>query len=350
MQPTSGTHEAVTGPPSPVDTVPAATRSGVVTFLLTDIEGSTNAWDRDEHSMSALMAEHDRILAGAVARHDGIRPVEQGEGDSMVAVFLRAADALAAATDAQRELQAELGERCRVRMAVHSGETLMRLDLDGATMRYAGPTIIRCARLRSSDHGGQLLVSSATAALVRGELPDSAGLDQLGTVILRGMAEPEPVFQLTHPDLQHEFPPLRGLDATPTTLPSTLTTFFGRQGELDSIAALLQTGRLVTITGATHLSFTDLCGATGLSDDSPLGPIADAAADAELGVEAPDSLAVIYGVGCEPGTASGPAGWAPIRQVVMAHLRNIWGIDAFPVGLGDELSGFPGIPVTYVEE
>lgn len=107
--------------------------------------------------------------------------------------------------------------------------------------------------------------------------------------------------------------------------------------------------RLVEIDGATHLSFTDLCGAENL-DGSPLPPIADAVADAELGVDAPEILSTIYGTGCEEGTASGPAGWAPIRQVVVAHLRNIWGIDAFPVGLGDELSRFDGIAVTFTEQ
>ena len=133
--------------------------TGTVTFLLTDIEGSTAAWERAPEATAAAVAEHYRLLDQAIAAHSGQRPVEQGEGDSVVAVFVRATDAVAAAVDAQRAL-AGLG--LGVRMAVHTGEIELRDEGN-----YFGPTIIRCARLRAIGHGGQVLVSDATRTVGR---------------------------------------------------------------------------------------------------------------------------------------------------------------------------------------
>src|SRR5918992_1068214 len=113
--------------------------TGTVTFLLTDIEGSTERWEKDPDAMAAAMARHDEILAGAIAAHGGTQPIEQGEGDSVVAAFARATDAVAAALHTQRGL---LPVGLGVRMAVHTGEARVRGD------RYAGPAIIRAARLR----------------------------------------------------------------------------------------------------------------------------------------------------------------------------------------------------------
>lgn len=137
--------------------------TGTVTFLLTDIEGSTAAWERAPEATAAVVAEHYRLLDQAIAAHSGQRPVEQGDGDSVVAVFTRATDAVEAAVEAQRSLA---GVGLGVRMAVHTGEIELRDEGN-----YFGPTVIRCARLRAIGHGGQVLVSDATQLLIGGQLP-----------------------------------------------------------------------------------------------------------------------------------------------------------------------------------
>jgi class 3 adenylate cyclase len=121
--------------------------TGLVTFLLTDVEDSTRVWEADAEAMARAMARHDEIVATAIAAHDGAQPAEQGEGDSVVGAFARASDALAAAIDAQRGLL-EIG--LSIRIGLHTGETRVRDD------RYAGPTIIRAARLRALARGGQM--------------------------------------------------------------------------------------------------------------------------------------------------------------------------------------------------
>jgi len=145
----------------PADTV---LPSGTITFLLTDVAGSTPLWEKDEAAMATAMARHNDLLRRAIVRHQGVHPLEQGEGDSMVAVFARPHDAIGAALAAQRSLRAERwpdGMALTVRMALHTGEA--RPGADGRT--YQGTVIIRCARLRALAHGGQVLLSSTTAAL-----------------------------------------------------------------------------------------------------------------------------------------------------------------------------------------
>ena len=131
--------------------------TGVVTFLLTDIEGSSRAWQADADLMAPAVARHYEIIDEVVVRWGGVRPIEQGEGDSIVAAFSRATDAAAAALDAQRQLLEELGDRFRVRMALHTGEAQLRDEGN-----YFGHAVIRCARLRSCGHGGQVLLSHTT--------------------------------------------------------------------------------------------------------------------------------------------------------------------------------------------
>lgn len=247
--------------------------TGVVTFLLTDIEGSTPAWESDAVAMGAAVAHHDRILSAAAAHFDGVRPVEQGEGDSMVLGFRHATDALAAALAAQKALQAELGERCRVRMAVHSGEALVRLDVDTSSERYAGRSIIAAARLRSAAHGGQVLVSSTTAALAANSLTDGLWLIPLGAVSLRGLTNPEEVFQLAHADLPSNFPALRELVTCPNSIPSPTASFVGRQLDLEQLVTLTGAQRLVTITGTGGVGKTCLAQhlAMDIVDQSPGG-------------------------------------------------------------------------------
>ena len=231
---------------------------GVVTFLMTDVESSTRLW-RESPEAAALIARQTELIAAAVARHGGVRPLEQGEGDSTVAAFARASDALAAALEAQRALAGEPwpeSARVRVRMAVHTGEA----ELRGAGA-YGGSAIIRCARLRSLAHGGQVLVSTATREVVGDGLPADAMLVALGTVQLKGFDRSERVHQLCHPDLPSTFPPLTragtgGLGLWPTAL-------VGRLRERGEVAALLATDRLVTITGAGGAGKTRLAHAVG---------------------------------------------------------------------------------------
>jgi class 3 adenylate cyclase len=146
--------------------------AGTITFLLTDIEGSTRLWEDRGDAMPAAIARHYEILDEAVSRHGGVRPVEQGEGDSVVAAFTRARDAVGAALDAQRRLLAEVwadDAPLRVRMAVHTGDAQLRDEGN-----YMGATVNRCARLREIAPGGQVLVSGATAELVADHLPEGA--------------------------------------------------------------------------------------------------------------------------------------------------------------------------------
>ncbi len=223
---------------------PFSLPTGTVTFLLTDIEGSSTRWDADPEQMGPAVSRHYALLDEAVARHGGVRPVEQGEGDSIVAAFSRASDAIAAAVDAQRAVESELAEVFRVRMAIHTGEAQLRDEGN-----YFGQAVIRCARLRALGHGGQILVSRTTADLGADTLPDRCELRDLGEVRLRDLGRREHVYELEHPDLPRGFAPLRTLDSVPTNLPTPLTSLIGREQELVELAGLLREHRLVTLTG-----------------------------------------------------------------------------------------------------
>src|SRR5262249_10937196 len=161
--------------------------------FLTDIEESSRKWESDADAMGPAVARHYEIVGEAVTRWGGVRPVEQGEGDSIVAAFSRAADAAEAALDAQRRLAARLGTQFVVRLALHTGDAQLRDEGN-----YFGHAVIRCARLRSCGHGGQILVSNATADLVADRLPAGAWLIDLGTHRLKDLHRPERVFELCH--------------------------------------------------------------------------------------------------------------------------------------------------------
>lgn len=220
--------------------------TGTVTFVLGDVEGSTQAWARAGEDMVAAMARLDRVIDDAVGRHGGVRPIEQGEGDSFVAAFDRPSAALAAAVSIQRALLAEDPgtDGLRMRIGVHTGEVTVR---DGR--RYAGLTLARGARIRDCGHGGQTLASATTAALVADRLPDGLELVDLGDHRLADLARAERIHQLVAPDLPADFPRLRVLDDTPNNLPVQLTSFVGRTAEVASIGTLLATNRLLTVTG-----------------------------------------------------------------------------------------------------
>jgi len=218
------------------------------------------------------MARHDALLTAVFERHAGVVVRPRGEGDSLFCVFVRASDAVAAALAGQRALAAEdWGEvgPLRVRMALHTGEADLR---EGD---YYGAAVNRCARLRAAGHGGQVLLSAATARLVRETLPPGATLTELGRHRLRDLSEPEQVFQLAAAGLPETFPPLNTLDARPNNLPLALTSFIGREDEVAAVAALLRHAgtRLVTITGVGGAGKTRLAlqVAAALLDDFPDG-------------------------------------------------------------------------------
>src|SRR5919204_4114314 len=167
--------------------------TGTVTFVLTDVEGSTRLWEQHPDGMRAATVQHDAIVEFLTELHGGqvVRP--RGEGDSRFCVFGRATDAVAAAAAVQRALHREVWptpEPLRVRMALHTGEADLR---DGD---YYGPAVNRCARLRAAGHGGQTLLSAATAGLAGGALPAGVGLRDLGERRLKDLVRPERVYQL----------------------------------------------------------------------------------------------------------------------------------------------------------
>ncbi|WP_163723334.1 LuxR C-terminal-related transcriptional regulator [Mycolicibacterium psychrotolerans] len=224
--------------------------TGTVTLLLADVEGSTGLWEADPGGMTAAVAQLDRTLTELVGTHLGVRPVEQGEGDSFVVAFTRASDAVAFALDLQR---APLGP-IRLRIGIHTGEVHLRDEGN-----YIGPTINRTARLRELAHGGQVVLSGAAQALVADLLPAGAWLTDLGTHQLRDLPNPERVLQLCHPDIRAEFPPLRTAKVGHYQhLPIQLTNFIGRQAELTELRQLLEVNRVVTLTGAGGVGKTRL--------------------------------------------------------------------------------------------
>ena len=229
--------------------------TGTVTFLLTDVEGSTRLWESHPDVMPRALARHERIIADAAAAHHGTVLKQKGEGDSTFAVFARVSDATATALACQRALQCEdwpNGITLRVRMAIHTGEAELR-DND-----YFGQTVNRTARLRATAHGGQIVMSQAAADLVRDGLPNAAALKDLGAHRLPDLSRPEVVYSLTHSDLPSNFPPLRSMDAFPSNLPVQLTSFVGRDHELKLVAEGLNSARLVTLTGTGGVGKTRL--------------------------------------------------------------------------------------------
>ena len=181
-------------------------------------------------------------MSQAVATHGGVRPVEQGEGDSFVVAFARASDAVACALYLQRAPLAPI----RLRIGVHTGEVQLRDEGN-----YIGPTVNRTARLRDLAHGGQTVLSGTTAELVLDSLPADTWLTDLGSHELRGVFRPERVVQLCHPDLCNEFPPLRTSKPLATQrLPVHLTSFVGRGAEIKDVRQMLVDNRMVTLTGS----------------------------------------------------------------------------------------------------
>lgn len=219
--------------------------SGTVTFLFTDIEGSTRLWEEHPEAMRPALARHDALMRAAIEQHQGY--VFKTMGDAFCAAFPTATDAVNAALAAQQALNAEEWAepvRIRVRMALHAGIAEER-DND-----YFGQPLNRVARLLSAGHGGQVLLSEAVRQLCHDRLPPAAELMDLGRHRLRDLSQPEQIFQLLHPQLPTVFPPLRSLESQVNNLPQQLTAFIGREQEIDAVTTLLHRSHLLTFTGS----------------------------------------------------------------------------------------------------
>ncbi len=220
---------------------------GTVTFLFTDIEGSTALWERHRGQMRWVVDRHLDLLDAAIAAANGVH--FKTVGDAVQAAFHTAPDALSAAVGGQRALLAESWPEeigpLRVRMALHAG-TAKPKDGD-----YLAPALNRLSRTLGTGHGGQILVTEAAHALLSGELPPDVVLRSLGAHALRGLREPEEVFQVITVGLDHDFPPLRSLPHHPTNLTALPNPLIGRDEELAAVTRVLGEGeaRLVTITG-----------------------------------------------------------------------------------------------------
>ena len=283
----------------------AEPHTGPLTFLFTDVEGSTSLWERNSEAMSEALSRHDEILRAAIEAHDG--RVFKTVGDAFYAAFPTAPKALSAALDAQRALHHAEWEEAgplRVRMALHTGAAEERAG------DYFGPSLNRVARLLSAGHGGQILMSLATEKLVRDKLPEGAALRDLGERRLKDLFRPEHVFQITATGLPTEFAPLRTLDARRNNLPGQPTPLVGREREVAQVCERLRNPdiRLLTLTGPGGMGKTrlGLQAAAELMDEFesgtffvPLAPITDPtlvaptiarALDLETGDRTPEEL------------------------------------------------------------
>jgi predicted ATPase/class 3 adenylate cyclase len=229
---------------------------GVVTFLFTDVQGSTQLWEEAPDSMMEALRHHDEVIDQAVEKHHGVSVKPRGEGDSRFVVFRVATDAARAIGDIQLGLAESAWPTPRpllVRAALHTGVADLELG------DYYGSAVNRAARLRAIAHGGQTLVSRSTFDLMQDGLPDGLTLTDLGFHRLKDLTRPEHVFQLDIDGLGRRFPRLRSLDAVPNNLPEQLTELIGRSRELSDIDRLLARTRLLTIlapggTGKTRLA------------------------------------------------------------------------------------------------
>jgi predicted ATPase/class 3 adenylate cyclase len=258
--------------------------SGVVTFLFTDVEGSTRRWEADADGMRIALAAHDEVLRAAIEAHGGW--LFKHTGDGVCAAFASPKSAVDAAVAAQRALELP------VRMGVATGEAELR-DED-----YFGTVLNRAARVMAAGHGGQILVADSTAVLLSG-----IDLVDLGPRRLRDLPIPVGLFQIRAPGLRTDFPPLRGVDSNPGNLRSAITSLIGRDAEVSNLQAALRSHRLVTLAGVGGVGKTRLAleVATQLADEFvdgvwvfELATVADPAA-------VPDAVAAVLGITQQPG-------------------------------------------------
>ena len=232
----------------PVTTAPP---TGTVTFLFTDIEGSTRLSQQYPDAMPALLARHNQILRQAIEAYNGF--VFQIIGDSFSAAFPSAGDALCAALEAQRSLYREPWSPVpiKVRMGIHTGTAQADTAAASGEIRYAGyTTLAMTQRIMAAGHGGQILLSRIAHELTRDNLPPQAQLMNMGECTLKDIVHPEQLYQLTATDLPSEFPPLKTLESFNHNLPTQLTSFIGREKEIDELKKLIADYRMITLTGS----------------------------------------------------------------------------------------------------
>ena len=231
---------------------------GTVTFLFTDIEGSTQLWEDEPGKMRPALARHDALVRAAVVSNGGM--VVKMTGDGVYAAFDRPVRALDAAVAIQRAF-ADPGTTdglvLRVRCGLHLGEVEQRDD------DYFGGPVNRASRIMGAAHGGQILLSKAVVDQIRERLPPPCIVRDLGRVRLKDLAQPEHVYQLVHPQLRQDFPALRSLETAPNNLPQQISSFIGRGRELAEVKRLLAQSRLLTLVGIGGIGKTRLHAAGG---------------------------------------------------------------------------------------
>lgn len=287
--------------------------SARLTFLFTDIQGSTRLWEQRPREMADAHRRHTDIIAGAVEQFDGRLVRDRGEGDSTFSVFARAANGIAAACALQRALTSERwpeGVAIRVRAALHAGFAIYHWG------DYNSTDVNRCARIRSLCHPGQTLLSQAVADESGSHLPDGVSLHFLGQHRLKDLQRPEPLYEILHPDLPAGFPPLRSLDTLPHNLPLLLTSFIGRERELRDVRELLGRCRLLTLTGTGGAGKTRL--SLQVATDA-LEDYHDGVWVAELAPLA-DSALVVHAVASALGLRQ--EGPGPVEQRLIEYLRD----------------------------
>ena len=318
--------------------------TGTVTFLFSDIEQSTRLVERlGSRAFAKVLEQHQRILRTAFVEHDG---VERGtEGDSFFVVFAQASAAVAAAADGQvrlAEAQWPDDGRIQVRMGMHTGVGILGGD------DYVGIDVHLAARIAAAAHGGQILLSDATRALVARKPLDRVQLRALGSYRLKDIAEPERLWQLDVTGLRTEFPPLRALDVRRAHLPPDATTFVGREAELESVARLVAERRLVTLTGPGGTGKTRLAlragarAAEAFANGAFFVPLATVT-DATL---VPRAIASSLDLPDDSGSAMTDvlADWTREREVLLV-LDNLEQIETVGSVVGRLLHGSPGVRV-----
>ena len=269
---------------------------GTVTFLFTDVQGSTHAWEESPELMLEALAQHDVAVVGAANEHGGVTVKPRGEGDSRFIVFQSAVDAVAGVAEMQRRLvdvDWVTPAPLLVRVSLHTGTA----ELDEGD--YYGSTVNRAARLRGIAHGGQTIISRATWELVQDSLPDGVTIRDMGEHGLKDLTRPEHVYQLEIEGLQNDFPALLSLNAIPNNLPEQLTDFIGRDVELDEVTALLTRTRLLTILAPGGCGKTRLAiqAAADLSHQYPDGVFFIALADISSGEDIVQTVAESLSLG-----------------------------------------------------
>src|SRR5271169_4549495 len=262
----------------------AAAPSGVVTFLFTDVEGSTRRWEADADGMRIALAAHDEVLRAAIEAHNGF--LFKHTGDGVCAAFASPRSAVDAAVAAQRALELP------VRMGLATGEAELR---EGD---YFGAVLNRAARVMAAGHGGQILLAESTAGLLSG-----VDLVDLGPRRLRDLPTAVGVFQVRAAGLPADFPALRAVDASPGNLWAAVTSFIGRESEVAELHAAVKAHRLVTLTGVGGVGKTRLAleVAARLADEYPDGVWVFELAAVTDPASVPDAVAAVLGITQQPG-------------------------------------------------